>query len=113
MKGTDPVCSRRPATADCWWARAVFYEIYIRSFQDSNGDGIGDLNGIASRLDYLADLGVTALWITPFYPSPQVDFGYVGLLRDLQSETLREAWAFVMTLSFSRHSYEVPRFRRS
>jgi alpha-glucosidase len=59
-----------------WWKRAVFYEIYIRSFQDSNGDGIGDLNGIAHRLDYLADLGVDALWITPFYPSPQVDFGY-------------------------------------
>jgi alpha-glucosidase len=59
-----------------WWAEAVFYEIYIRSFQDSNGDGIGDLDGITSRLDALADLGVDALWITPFYPSPQVDFGY-------------------------------------
>jgi len=64
------------ATPRPWWADAVFYEIYIRSFQDSNGDGIGDLNGIAARLDYLVDLGVTALWITPFYPSPQVDFGY-------------------------------------
>jgi alpha-glucosidase len=61
---------------DGWWTEAVFYEIYIRSFQDSNRDGIGDLNGITARLDYLADLGVTALWITPFYPSPQVDFGY-------------------------------------
>ena len=59
-----------------WWRRAVFYGIYIRSFQDSDDDGIGDVNGIASRLDYLADLGVDALWITPFYPSPQVDFGY-------------------------------------
>lgn len=59
-----------------WWRKAVFYEIYIRSFQDSNDDGIGDVNGITSRLDYLADLGVDALWITPFYPSPQVDFGY-------------------------------------
>jgi alpha-glucosidase len=63
----------RPAP---WWQHAVFYEIYIRSFQDSNDDGIGDLKGIASRLGYLADLGVSALWITPFYPSPQVDFGY-------------------------------------
>ena len=59
-----------------WWQRAVFYEIYIRSFQDSDGDGVGDLNGVALRLDYLQDLGVDALWITPFYPSPQVDFGY-------------------------------------
>jgi alpha-glucosidase len=59
-----------------WWKHAVFYEIYTRSFQDSNDDGIGDLRGIASRLDYLADLGVTAIWLTPFYPSPQVDFGY-------------------------------------
>ena len=59
-----------------WWQHAVFYEIYLRSFQDSNDDGIGDLNGIASRLDYLQDLGIDALWITPFYPSPQVDFGY-------------------------------------
>jgi alpha-glucosidase len=59
-----------------WWKHAVFYEIYPRSFMDTNGDGIGDLNGITSKLDYLADLGVDALWITPFYPSPQVDFGY-------------------------------------
>src|SRR4051812_6299345 len=63
-------------TAAMWWNHAVFYEIYIRSFQDSNDDGIGDLNGITSRLGYLADLGVSAVWITPFYPSPQVDFGY-------------------------------------
>jgi alpha-glucosidase len=55
---------------------AVFYEVYLRSFQDSNGDGIGDLNGLRRRLPYLADLGVGAVWITPFYPSPQVDFGY-------------------------------------
>lgn len=59
-----------------WWKSAVFYEIYIRSFQDSNGDGIGDLNGITARLDYLAGLGIDAVWITPFFPSPQVDFGY-------------------------------------
>lgn len=59
-----------------WWREAVFYEIYVRSFQDSNDDGIGDLGGIESRLPYLAALGVDALWITPFYPSPQIDFGY-------------------------------------
>ncbi|MBV9405003.1 MAG: alpha-glucosidase, partial [Acidobacteriaceae bacterium] len=65
------------ATADDeWWKRAVIYEIYPRSFGDSNGDGIGDLNGITQHLGYLKDLGVDAIWITPFYPSPQVDFGY-------------------------------------
>jgi alpha-glucosidase len=59
-----------------WWKNAVIYEIYPRSFQDSNGDGIGDLNGITTRLDYLKQLGVDAIWLTPIYPSPQVDFGY-------------------------------------
>ena len=59
-----------------WWQHAVFYEIYPRSFADSNNDGVGDLNGIRSKLGYLHDLGVDAIWITPCYPSPQVDFGY-------------------------------------
>ncbi len=59
-----------------WWRDAVFYEIYPRSFADSNKDGVGDLMGIASKLDYLKDLGVDAIWITPCFPSPQIDFGY-------------------------------------
>ncbi len=59
-----------------WWKHAVVYEIYPRSFQDSNGDGVGDLNGITQRLDYLEGLGVDAIWIAPMFPSPQVDFGY-------------------------------------
>jgi alpha-glucosidase len=59
-----------------WWQHAVFYEIYPRSFADSNDDGIGDLKGITSKLDYLKDLGVDAIWISPCFPSPQVDFGY-------------------------------------
>jgi alpha-glucosidase len=59
-----------------WWKNAVIYEVYPRSFQDSNGDGIGDLNGITRRLDYLKELGVDAIWLTPVYPSPQIDFGY-------------------------------------
>jgi alpha-glucosidase len=65
-----------PAIDNTWWKHAVIYEIYPRSFQDSNGDGIGDLNGITQRLDYLQALGVDAIWISPMYPSPQVDFGY-------------------------------------
>jgi len=59
-----------------WWQHAVFYEIYPRSFADSNNDGIGDLRGITSKMDYLHDLGVDAIWISPCFPSPQVDFGY-------------------------------------
>jgi alpha-glucosidase len=70
------VAATEAQNADPWWKHAVIYEIYPRSFQDSNGDGIGDLNGITSRLDYLKTLGVDAIWLTPIYPSPQVDFGY-------------------------------------
>ena len=65
-----------PPIDTTWWKHAVVYEIYPRSFQDSNGDGVGDLNGITQRLDYLQSLGVDAIWISPMYPSPQIDFGY-------------------------------------
>ncbi|MGA8135595.1 MAG: alpha-amylase family glycosyl hydrolase, partial [Pseudomonas gingeri] len=64
------------ASHDPWWKHGILYEIYPRSFQDTNGDGIGDINGITSRLDYIQDLGIDAIWITPMYPSPQIDFGY-------------------------------------
>jgi alpha-glucosidase len=67
-----------------WWADAVVYEIYPRSFADSNGDGIGDLAGVRDRLPYLAELGVNAIWMTPFYPSPLRDGGYdVSDYRDV------------------------------
>ena len=59
-----------------WWQDGVIYQVYPRSFQDTNSDGVGDLPGIASRLDYLVELGVAAIWISPFYPSPMADFGY-------------------------------------
>jgi alpha-glucosidase len=64
------------ANGHAWWQHAVFYEVYPRSFADSNNDGIGDIDGITSKLDYLHDLGIDAIWITPCFPSPQVDFGY-------------------------------------
>ncbi|MEV4438957.1 glycoside hydrolase family 13 protein [Streptomyces sp. NPDC049577] len=64
------------ARADGWWRSAVIYQVYVRSFADSDGDGIGDLRGIRERLPYLAELGVDALWLTPFYASPQADGGY-------------------------------------
>jgi len=67
-----------------WWRGAVIYQIYPRSFQDSNGDGIGDLAGIIHRLDHIADLGVDAIWISPFFRSPMLDFGYdVSDYRDV------------------------------
>src|ERR1051326_2402442 len=59
-----------------WWRDAVFYEIYVRSFADSDGDGVGDLPGIREKLPYLRGLGVDAIWLTPFYPSPGADHGY-------------------------------------
>lgn len=86
-----------------WWQRGIIYQIYPRSFQDSNRDGIGDLRGITSRLDHVRQLGVDAIWLSPIYPSPMADFGYdvsdyrdvhpmFGTLQDFD-EMLREAHA--------------------
>ncbi len=82
--GRNPSTEAKPHTVAAqpasrstpWWKHAVIYEVYPRSFQDSTGDGIGDLNGITDRLDYLQNLGINAIWLTPIYPSPQHDFGY-------------------------------------
>jgi alpha-glucosidase len=68
------IASDQPS--ESWWKHAFIYEIYPRSFQDTNGDGIGDLKGIGRRLDYVQSLGANAVWLTPIYPSPQIDFGY-------------------------------------
>ena len=74
-----------PLTSDDdWWRSAVVYQVYVRSFADANSDGVGDLQGIRERLPYLRDLGVDALWLTPFYTSPQIDGGYdVADYRDV------------------------------
>lgn len=69
--GAEQSARQRP-----WWERGVVYQIYPRSFQDSDGDGVGDLAGIESRLDHVADLGVDAVWLSPIFPSPMKDFGY-------------------------------------
>ncbi|MBG6057403.1 oligo-1,6-glucosidase [Cryobacterium sp. MP_M5] len=77
MTSTTPATPIADAGAAApWWTRAVVYQVYPRSFADSDGDGIGDLGGIRGRLDYLAELGVDALWLSPVYPSPQHDNGY-------------------------------------
>jgi alpha-glucosidase len=90
-------------TAYSWWQNGIVYQIYPRSFADSNDDGVGDLRGILSKLDYLVSLGIDAIWISPIYPSPMADFGYdvadytgihpvFGSMTDMQ-EILRAAHA--------------------
>ena len=107
MEEDVPVVSKGEITKK-WWKEAVFYQIYPRSFCDSNGDGIGDLRGIISKLDYLKDLGVTALWLSPIYDSPNDDNGYdirdyrkimqeFGTMEDFD-ELLREVHARGMRL---------------
>ena len=73
---TEPKMIEEPTVDRDWWRGAVIYQIYPRSFQDQNGDGVGDLVGITSRLDYVADLGVDAIWLSPVFTSPMKDFGY-------------------------------------
>ena len=73
-----------PAGTTEWWRDAVTYQVYVRSFADGNGDGVGDLPGVRDRLPYIHDLGVDAIWLNPFYPSPQADGGYdVSDYRDV------------------------------
>jgi alpha-glucosidase len=86
MNLLDPLIEAKPTgpVDPDWWRGAVIYQIYPRSFQDSNGDGVGDLAGIIHRLPYVAELGVDAIWISPFFRSPMLDFGYdVSDYRDI------------------------------
>ncbi len=81
---TEQKSVAEPVIARDWWRGAVIYQVYPRSFQDHNGDGVGDLVGITERLDYVADLGVDAIWLSPFFTSPMKDFGYdVSNYRDV------------------------------
>jgi alpha-glucosidase len=127
QQATQAGQSSQTAKRAAWWKNAVIYEIYPRSFQDSNGDGIGDLNGITSRLDYLEKLGVDAIWLTPIYPSPQVDFGYdisdytkidpqYGTLADfdrLVSEAKKRNIGIIMDLVLNHTSDRDPWFKES
>jgi maltose alpha-D-glucosyltransferase / alpha-amylase len=111
-------------TADsCWYRDAVFYELRVRSFYDSNGDGLGDFRGLTQKLDYLVELGVTALWLLPFYPSPMRDDGYdisdftgvhpdVGttadfarFVREAHRRSLRVVIELVVNHSSDQHSW--------
>ncbi len=97
MNRPNPMQTDR-AGAVGWWRRAVVYQVYIRSFADGDGDGTGDLAGLRSRLDHLEDLGVDAVWINPWYPSPLADGGYdVADYRDIHPDfgTLAEADALI------------------
>jgi len=110
-----------------WWRDGVIYQIYPRSFADSNGDGLGDLAGITARLDYLAHLGVDAIWLSPFYPSPDKDFGYdisnyqdvdprFGTLADfdrLVVEAHRRGIHLVLDLVLNHTSDQHPWFQES
>ncbi|MFP5282162.1 MAG: alpha-amylase family glycosyl hydrolase, partial [Actinomycetes bacterium] len=79
--------SADPSTDADWWRQAVVYQVYPRSFADSDADGVGDLAGVTSRIGYLAGLGVDALWLSPFYPSAMADGGYdVSDYRDVHSQ---------------------------
>ena len=114
-------------TDNPWWRGAVIYQIYPLSFQDSNGDGIGDLPGIIERLDYLAELGVDGIWVSPIFKSPMADFGYdvsdfqaidplfgqVGDFDRLVTETHRRGLKLVIDQLLSHSSAQHPWFRES
>src|SRR5438128_11254461 len=113
--------AKRAATY-LWWQRGIIYQVYPRSFMDSNGDGVGDLTGLISRLDYLRWLGVDAVWISPLYPSPMKDFGYAvavytainplfgtfadfdRLIREAHGRDLKLTLAFVPNHSSDKHT---------
>ena len=86
-KKSDGMQKERISMNKTWWKEAVAYQIYPRSFMDSNGDGIGDLQGIISKLDYLKDLGIDVIWICPMYKSPNDDNGYdISDYQDIMDE---------------------------
>lgn len=106
--------ARQPRGDGEWWREAVIYQVYVRSFADANGDGIGDLAGVRSKLPYLRDLGVDATWFTPWYASPMEDGGYdVADYRAIDPAfgTLREAENLIgeaLELASARSSISFP-----
>jgi alpha-glucosidase len=123
----DSIRAQKDVAEDPWWQHAIFYEIYPRSFADTNSDGIGDLNGITAHLDHLKDLGIDAIWITPCFSSPQVDFGYdvsdyrniapeYGTLQDfdrLQSEARKKGIRIILDYVINHTSDQHEWFKQS
>lgn len=117
------VASEPASTGTPWWHTAVVYQIYPRSFLDTNGDGIGDLDGVAAKLEYVRSLGVGAIWLNPVYPSPQIDTGYDitdyenidpqygtlktfdRLVREARKQNIRVLMDMVVTLSSDKHPW--------
>jgi glycosidase len=119
---TSPLPTATPIQGE-WWEHAVFYEIFVRSFYDSNGDGIGDFNGITQKLDYLADLGVDAIWLMPIHPSPSYhgydvinyfnvnpDYGTFTDFTNLLSEAHRRGMHIIIDLVLNHTSNKNPWF---
>jgi len=110
-----------------WFKDAIIYEVHVRAFFDSNGDGIGDFRGLIEKLDYLQGLGVTAIWLLPFYPSPQLDDGYdiadynavhpsYGNMRDVRAfvrEAHRRGLKVITELVCNHTSDQHPWFQRA
>ena len=121
------LAAAKPDVDDIWWKHTVVYEVYPRSFGDTNGDGTGDLNGITQHLDYLKQLGVDTIWIAPLYPSPQADFGYdisnyravdpqYGTMADfdrLLAETKKRGMHIVLDMVLNHSSNKHPFFIES
>ncbi len=118
-----PPCTGPAAASGAWYRDAVFYEVFVRSFQDSDGDGIGDLNGLTSRLDYLQDLGVTALWLMPIFESPSYhgydttnycaidrDYGTLADFERLAAEAKKRGIRLVLDLVMNHSSNRHPWF---
>jgi maltose alpha-D-glucosyltransferase/alpha-amylase len=122
-----PKLSAAPPKAELWYQSAVIYEVHVRAFQDSDGDGTGDFRGLTSRLDYLRDLGITAIWLLPFYPSPLKDDGYdiadyygvhpkYGTLADFKiflREAHRRGLKVITELVLNHSSDQHPWFQRA
>ena len=118
-----PTSQPAPTPPLPWWRNAVFYEIFVRSFNDSNGDGIGDFNGITAKLDYLQNLGVTGLWLMPIHPSPTYhgydvinyfgvnpDYGSLEDFKHLLVEAHRRGMRVIIDLVLNHTSNQNPIF---